>query len=200
MSQLIIGLTGGIGSGKTTVANMFAEFGIDIVDADVVARDVVAPGTPALAKIAEYFGADYILANGELNRAKLRERVFKVAKDKDWLNALLHPVIRQTMLTQCKQATSPYCLLVVPLLLENGLDQHVDKVLVVDVTVETQISRTIARDNNDKAQVERIIDAQISREQRVAAADFVIDNNNCSLAELKQQVAQVHKQLLALAG
>ncbi|OUS31067.1 dephospho-CoA kinase [Thalassotalea sp. 42_200_T64] len=198
MSKLVIGLTGGIGSGKTTVADLFAQYGIDIIDADIVAREVVAPGTTALARISEHFGSDYILENGQLDRSKLRHRVFANEQDKIWLNMLLHPVIRETMNEQCKAAKSPYCLLVAPLLIENGINKSVEKVLVIDVKPETQITRTISRDNNSKEQVENILAAQVSREDRLAHADFVIDNDACSIDELKQQVELLHRNFLKL--
>ncbi|KGK01154.1 dephospho-CoA kinase [Thalassotalea sp. ND16A] len=198
MSKLVIGLTGGIGSGKTTVADLFAQYGIDIIDADIVAREVVAPGTSALAKISEHFGSDYILENGHLDRAKLRHRVFANKQDKTWLNRLLHPLIRETMNGQCVAAKSAYCFIVAPLLIENGLNKSVEKVLVIDVKPETQIARTVARDSNSKEQVQNILAAQVSREDRLAHADFIIDNDVCSTNELKQQVESLHRIFLKL--
>ena len=198
MSKLVIGLTGGIGSGKTTVADIFCEYGIDIIDADVVAREVVEPGTPALNQIAEYFGSDFILADGSLDRTQLRHKVFASETDKAWLNALLHPLIRNTMAEQCKAAKSPYCFLVAPLLIENGLNKSVDKVLVVDVKPETQIIRTVSRDNNTPEQVQKILDAQVSRDERLANADYVINNDDCSLDKLKEQVELLHRVFLKI--
>ncbi|WNC68053.1 dephospho-CoA kinase [Thalassotalea nanhaiensis] len=198
MSKLVIGLTGGIGSGKTTVADIFCEYGIDIIDADIVAREVVEPGTPALNQIAEYFGFDFILADGSLDRTQLRHKVFASETDKAWLNALLHPLIRHAMAEQCKTAKSPYCFLVAPLLIENSINKTVEKVLVVDVKPETQISRTVSRDNNTAAQVQKILDAQVSREERLAHADYVINNDDCSIEELKAQVEVLHREFLKL--
>jgi len=198
MKKTIIGLTGGIGSGKTTVANIFAEYGIDIIDADVVAREVVEPGSEALTEIAKYFGETFILADGNLNRAKLRERIFSHPDDKQWLNSLLHPLIRNAMNEQCLNAQSAYCFLVAPLLIENGIHKAVEKVLVVDVKPETQILRTVKRDNNSVAQVQKILDSQVSREIRLQHADFVIDNNEASLDELREQVELLHRQFLRM--
>ena len=193
----IIGLTGGIGSGKTTVANYFIELGIDIVDADEVAREVVEPGTPALKAIENYFGKDYLLTNGELNRAKLRETVFADNEKKLWLNQLLHPAIRESMLFQLAQTKSKYCLLVAPLLLENGLDQFVEKVIVVDVDENTQISRTLDRDGSSPETVKGIIASQIKRKDRLEKADYIINNQLTNLEETKQQVVELHNSLLA---
>jgi dephospho-CoA kinase len=122
VSQIIIGLTGGIGSGKTTIANMFATLGIDIIDADIIAREVVQPNSPALGQIKQHFGDKVIFADGNLNRALLREKIFSCNHEKKWLNDLLHPLIRQSITSQLEQATSPYCLLVAPLLIENKLN------------------------------------------------------------------------------
>lgn len=198
MSKLIIGLTGGIGSGKTTVADIFAEYDIDIIDADVVAREVVEPGTPALEQIAEHFGAEFILSDGNLDRAKLRDKIFSTPDDKQWLNSLLHPLIRETMNEQCLQAKSSYCFLVAPLLIENSIHKAVDKVLVVDVKPETQISRTTTRDNNTTEQVQKILDSQVDRDTRLAHADFVINNDDCSVDELKNQIELLHREFLKL--
>ncbi len=199
MSQMVIGLTGGIGSGKTTVANLFAKYEIDIIDADVVARKVVEPGTIALKAIAEHFGTDFILEDGNLDRSKLRHQVFANPNDKQWLNNLLHPLIRDEMNLQCQQATSPYCLLVAPLLIENGINKTVDKVLVIDVNPETQVNRTTKRDNNTTEQVEKILAAQISREERLKHADFIIDNESSSAIKLAESVEILHRQFLKLA-
>ncbi|WOH35814.1 dephospho-CoA kinase [Thalassotalea fonticola] len=198
MSKLVIGLTGGIGSGKTTVADIFATYGIDIIDADIVAREVVEPGTPALAQIAEHFGAEFILNDGNLDRTKLRHRVFANEDDKHWLNALLHPLIRNAMAQQCIAAKSPYCFLVAPLLIENGINKSVEKVLVIDVKPETQIARTVSRDNNTTEQVQKILNAQVSREERLSYADYVINNDDCSIEALKEQVELLHREFLKL--
>ena len=198
MSQLVVGLTGGIGSGKTTVANVFAEFAIELIDADIIARDVVAPNSPALQQISHRFGQGIIDHNGGLNRAKLREIVFTQADAKAWLDALLHPIIRQKMQQGCEQAKSPYCLLIVPLLLENNLQQMVDRVLVTDCLPQTQLSRAVKRDNNSPQLILSIMDKQISRQQRLAQADDVI-NSECSIAQIKQDCLSLHHMYLELA-
>lgn len=198
MSKLVIGLTGGIGSGKTTVADIFATYGIDIIDADIVAREVVAPETPALKQIEQHFGSDFILTDGNLDRTKLRHKVFANEDDKQWLNTLLHPLIRDAMAKQCLLAKSPYCFLVAPLLIENGIHNTVEKVLVIDVRPKTQISRTVSRDNNTVEQVQKILNSQVSREERLAHADYVIKNDDCSFEELKEQVELLHREFLKL--
>lgn len=198
MSQFLVGLTGGIGSGKSTVAQLFAEYGIVVVDADQVARAVVAPGEPALAEIVRHFGNDILNADGELNRALLRQRIFSDDADKHWLNALLHPLIRARMQQQLTAASSPYAILMAPLLLENQLDQRVDQVLVVDISEQLQISRTMARDQNDPALVQAIMASQCSRQQRLSKASQIVDNHG-SPADLPAQVAALHQLYLQLA-
>lgn len=193
-----VGLTGGIGSGKSTVAAAFAALGITIVDADIVAREVVAPGSEALAQISAFFGPQVLGADGRLDRAKLRQIVFADAEAKNWLNQLLHPLIRQHMLAQLDNAASPYSILVAPLLLENQLNLLVDVVLVVDVTPETQISRTMQRDHNSAELVKAIMAAQCSRTERLSAADYVIDNE-APPALLAGKVTQLHRVFLQLA-
>ncbi|GAD91124.1 MULTISPECIES: dephospho-CoA kinase [Vibrio] len=195
---LVIGITGGIGSGKTTVANHFHDnYHIDIVDADLVAREVVEPGSDGLQAIITQFGGDIIHSDGTLNRVKLRELVFADPKNKAWIDQLLHPMIRQKMQLQLQQSTSAYCLLVIPLMAENNLQSMADKVLVVDVSPETQIQRTLARDGVSKEQVQAILKAQASREQRLAIADDIICNDGCSEL-LTEKIAQLHRKYLAL--
>lgn len=196
----IVGVTGGIGSGKSTVANFFAELGITVVDADIIARDVVAIGEPALDAISAYFGPQVITNDGTLNRSALRKYVFENTTNRQWLEALLHPLIRERMIAQCQQATSAYCLLVVPLLVENQLTELCHRVLVVDITPEQQVARTLQRDKTDATQVLAIMKSQASREQRLAAADDILDNNSRDLGQLQQRVAELHLQYLALAA
>ncbi len=197
MSQLVIGLTGGIGSGKTAVSDLFAKKGIDIIDADVVARQVVEPGSEALLKIADKFGEQSILSDGSLNRPFIRQLVFADKSNKQWIDDLLHPLIRAVMNQQIKQAQSPYCILAVPLLVENGMNKMVDRVLVVDVDEHTQLQRASARDGQSKEQVQKIINAQASRKERLHLADDTIDNS-ATLDELIPQVERLHKQYLSL--
>lgn len=199
MSQFIVGLTGGIGSGKTTVANQFAALGIQLVDADLVARDVVSKGTEALKSISTHFGADILMEDGSLNRALLREKVFSNPSEKQWLNQLLHPLIRQQMLKQLAEATSPYVLLVAPLLLENGLQTLVDQLLVVDVSPDTQLQRTAERDKVPASQVVAIMASQCSRTQRRAAATQLLDND-LPIESLPQRVAELHQLYSGLAA
>ena len=195
---MVIGLTGGIGSGKTTVANVFAEYGIDLIDADIIARDVVAIGSVGLARITEKFGNRILLDDGNLDRSQLRTAIFSDPQLKNWLNQLLHPLIREKMLADIDRATSPYCLLIVPLMIENNLQTLTDRLLVVDVDQQTQIMRTQQRDNVSLEQINNILAAQASRQQRLDAADDIICNNGDNQA-LLTQVAQLHQHYLALA-
>ncbi|HCT2504788.1 TPA: dephospho-CoA kinase [Aeromonas dhakensis] len=196
----VVAITGGIGSGKTTVANQFAELGIEVVDADIIAREVVEPGTPALAAIAAHFGADVIAPDGRLDRRQLRERVFTDPQAKGWLNALLHPLIRSEMQRQCAAARSPYCLLVVPLLVENRLTALANRVLVIDVDEATQIERTCRRDGVSREQAEAILAAQASRTERLAATDDVLDNQNGTPEAIKSRIFALHETYLAFAS
>lgn len=196
---LVIGLTGGIASGKTTVANLFQQhFAIDIVDADIVARQVVAPGSAGLAAIVDHFGADILTRGGELDRGQLRQRIFAHAEEKQWLNALLHPMIRRKMIEDLAQVSSPYALLVVPLLVENQLQTLCDRVLVVDVEEKTQLQRTMDRDGVDEQQVRAILKAQASRHERLALADDVIKNESKD-QDLLQQITDLHQKYLAMS-
>jgi len=199
MTTLIIGLTGGIGSGKTTVSNIFSELGIDVIDADIAARLVVKPGSKALIAIKAHFGAEIIDLHGELDRAKLRSRIFSDPLDRTWLNNLLHPLIRQEILDQIAQAKSSYCLLVAPLLLENNLHQLVNRVLVVNIDQASQIARTLARDPSSEAEVKRIIASQMSSAQRLSFADDIINNQEVSLADIRQQVIDLDKKYRSLS-
>lgn len=196
----VVAITGGIGSGKTTIANQFAELGIDVVDADVIAREVVELGTPALAAIADHFGPDVMTPDGQLDRRRLREQVFSDPSAKTWLNALLHPLIRSEMQRQCAAASSPYCLLVVPLLVENKLTGLANRVLVVDVDEATQIERTCRRDGVTTEQAKAIIAAQASRSERLGAADDVIENLNGSEMAIKARILTLHETYLAFAS
>lgn len=199
VSQLVIGLTGGIGSGKTAVSDLFQLKDIDIIDADVIAREVVEPGQPALKSIAEHFGKDILLQTGELDRRKLRDMVFANEANKEWINALLHPLIRERMLSQTANAKSPYCILSVPLLVENKMSSLVNRLLVVDIDTTLQIDRASKRDQQTNQQLAKIVSAQASREERLAVADDVIDNSG-ALSELKKQVDALHISYVNLAN
>jgi dephospho-CoA kinase len=199
MSQLVIGLTGGIGSGKTAVSDLFQQKKIDIIDADVIAREVVEPGQPALKAIADHFGKDILLQNGALDRPKMREIAFANNENKEWLNALLHPLIRARMQSQTASAKSPYCILSVPLLVENKMSSMVSRVLVVDIDQSLQIQRASKRDQQTSQQLAKIVAAQASREERLAVADDVIDNSG-DLPKLKKQVDALHISYVELAN
>ena len=197
----IIGLTGGIGSGKSTVARMFGDLGVHWVDADDVARQVVEPGTQALRAIAHHFGDGILQDNGGLDRAALRQKVFEDPEQRRWLEALLHPIIREELIRQLspEDYALPYVMLVSPLLLETNQHELVDKVVVVDVPEEIQIERTIARDSNSREQVERILAAQMPRAARCENADALI--NNAQPMELVQaSVRALHQRFLADFG
>ncbi|CNH84617.1 dephospho-CoA kinase [Yersinia pekkanenii] len=195
----IVALTGGIGSGKSTVANAFANFGVPIIDADIIARQVVEPGMPALATITSRYGEIILQANGALNRAALREKIFSEPQEKAWLNSLLHPLIQQEAQRQLAGIDEPYVLWVVPLLVENGLHHKANRVLVVDVAPEIQLARTMARDGITRQQAEHILASQVSRQQRLAYADDIIDNSGDPLI-IASQVASLHQQYLKLAA
>ncbi len=198
MSTLKIGVTGGIASGKTTVTNLFADKGVTIIDADVIAREIVMPGEPALEKIVDKFGKEVLQHDGSLDRSKLREIVFATAATKDWLNALLHPMIREKMLNDSENATSSYCILSIPLLFENGLDKIVDRVLVIDTPEEMQLKRALQRDGSSSQVIKQIMRSQVSRKARLEGADEVIDNSG-DIAFMYSQVETLHKKYLELS-
>lgn len=193
-----LGVTGGIGSGKSTVTRAFSEFGITIVDADEVAREVVQPGEPALERISEHFGNHVLLTNGSLDRGALRKVIFQHKEQKEWLESLLHPLINTAVrekLAQDKQG--PYQIYSAPLLLENKQIELVDRLLIVDVPVDCQIERSTKRDNAPADSIKSIIEQQMPRKERLKYADFVIDNSR-SVALTVQQVAEIHQQILSL--
>lgn len=194
----VVGLTGGIGSGKSAATLEFEKLGVTVVDADVVARQVVEPGTDALARIVAYFGEEILSADGELDRSALRNAVFDNDQHKTWLNQLLHPAIRTLMQQQIIHAPGPYCILAVPLLIENNLTGMCRRVVVVDCPESMQLARAIKRDGSDERIIKNIIKSQASREQRLAAADDVIDNSG-SIDQLASQVTRLHHQYLTLS-
>ncbi len=198
MAQFLVGLTGGIGSGKSAAADHFSTHGVAVVDADVASRVVVEPGQPALSAIADHFGADILQADGSLDRAALRQKVFADAQQRQWLQQLLHPLISAYLREQISAAAAPYVLLVNPLLVESRQHHWCQRVLVIDAPESMQLSRTMARDNNSRQQVENIMRAQASREQRLAAADDVIVND-ADLAQLHLKVDQQHQVYLSLS-
>ena len=197
--MLRVGITGGIGSGKTALTDWLATQGIVIVDADLAARVVVEPGQPALAEIAEAFGQEYLLPDGQLDRAALRQRVFGDENQRKALEVITHPRIRDELGRQMSEATSPYVVLSSPLLLESGQSEMVDVSVVVDVPETLQIERTMARDQNDRQLVEQIMAAQLDRDTRIARSDIVIDNGT-SLDALHERAMVLHDTLLARAA
>jgi dephospho-CoA kinase len=199
VSHFVVGVSGGIGSGKTTVTNIFSSLGVEVVDADVIAREVVSVGTPGLNAIVKKFGQQIVSESGELNRSSLRQLVFSQPELKEWLNRLLHPLIREQMQQQTQSAKSVYCILSVPLLVENNLIKSVDRVLIVDVSEATQLQRTIRRDNSNEQQISAIMRAQASREQRLAVADDVVLNEGSPI-ELLEKVTELHQFYLKLAA
>jgi dephospho-CoA kinase len=196
----IIGLTGGIASGKTTVSNLFHQhYDIFVVDADVVAREVVAVGESALQALVEHFGQAVLLADGSLDRAYLRSCIFSNLTERKWVNALLHPLIRQRMTAQLLSCHSDYALAVIPLLVETGIPEYIDFVLVVDCSVETQYQRLQQRDSITNILAKSILNAQASREQRLSFAQAIINNDGDSdYQQLTQQVSHWHQFFLTL--
>lgn len=198
MSAFIVGLTGGIGSGKTAASDWFAAQGIDIVDADLVSRVVVQPGMPALDAIRAHFGNAVIQPDGTLDRAALRVKVFGDTGERRWLEQLLHPLIAQEIVRQLAAAQSPYAILVSPLLFETGQKAFVRRTLLIDVPEALQMERTAARDNVALEQVQAIIAAQMPRAEKIARADDVVVND-ASLDSLHQRLAARHQEYLHLA-
>lgn len=198
MANFLVGLTGGIGSGKTAAAQHFEALGIVCVDADIASRAVVEPGRPALSAITEHFGSDILQADGTLDRSNLRHRIFADDNERGWLQSLLHPLITEYLRTHLTAATSPYVILVNPLLFETRQHTWCKRVLVIDVPEEVQIARTMARDENTRAQVENIMKAQAQRQQRLDQADDVIVNDQ-DLAALHDAVERLNTTYLELA-
>lgn len=197
--MLVIGLTGGIGSGKTAVSDRFAQQGVPIIDTDQLARELVEPGQPALAEIVAEFGLDCLDDGGRLRRARLRERVFADSTGRRRLEAILHPRIRALVQERVAVLTAPYCLVVIPLLVETGMTDLVDRILVVDAPEAEQIRRVMARDGVVQEQAHRILAVQARRDQRLALADDVLENAG-DLDALTRQVAALHRYYLALAS
>jgi dephospho-CoA kinase len=191
--MLHVGLTGGIGSGKSTVAELFAAFGAPVVDTDHIARELVLPGTPSHTEIVAQFGRDVLDLSGQLDRKKLRARVFNDMDERRRLEAILHPRIRTEVKRQLNALDATYVIVVVPLLIETGFDGLIDRVLVVDANEASQIARVAKRSGLETAEIQKIIAAQATREQRLMHADDVIDNNG-DLAALERQVAQLHQR------
>jgi len=196
--MFVVGITGGIGSGKSAVTDHLETLGITVVDADKVARVVVEPGTSGLAAIAQHFGKDILFANGGLDRAALRKIVFDNPDERKVLEGITHPRIRDEITRQLSEASSPYVVLSSPLLLESGQNTLADYVVVVDVPEEVQLKRTMARDDNSEALVQQIMAAQLDRQTRLSRADASIMNDT-SLKELYERVEALHEDLLLKA-
>lgn len=199
MKPWILGLTGGIGSGKSAVVEQFGKLGVHWVDADHAARWVVEPGRPALAQIAEHFGDAVLAPTGELDRAALRARIFENADERKWLEQLLHPLIRQEIAEHLALAQSPYAILVSPLLVESGQYRQANRVLVVDVPEQLQLQRAMGRDQASEAQIRAILNVQATREERLRHADDVLMNGR-DLAWLEAEVRRLHEFYLTLRG
>ena len=196
--MLRIGLTGGIGSGKTTVADMFANHGVPAIDADEIARALVAPYQPAYDEIIEAFGRDIVDGDGNIDRDKLRRLVFDDTQRRRELETILHPRVRTEIHHQSVELDAPYCIIVIPLLIEADQLDLVERVLVVDLDEEKQVQRVGARIGLSEAEVGKIIAAQIERSERLRHADDVIENN-AGMASLEAQVEKLHRRYLALA-
>jgi dephospho-CoA kinase len=197
--RLRIGLTGGIASGKSTVAQRFAELGVPVIDADVAARDVVAPGTPGLAQVIERFGPGVMAENGELDRRALRQLIFNDPDSRQDLEVILHPLIGEAMERSAEAAAGPYLVMAIPLLVEGGSRGRVDRILVVDVDEAAQIQRVQARDGGSLEQARAILASQASRAARLAAADDVLLNSG-TVTDVRQAVDRLHERYLRLAA
>ena len=195
----LVGLTGGIASGKTTVSNAFESLGVPVIDADLIAREVVLPGTPGLAAVVAAFGADVLHDDGTLDRGALRERVFADPARRGELEEILHPRIRALMFERAAASRHPYCVLAIPLLVEGGLYREMDRVLVVDVDEAEQRRRLALRDGATERQIDQLLAAQASREERLAVADDVLDNSG-PVERVAGQVDALHRSYLERAG
>ena len=189
---LRIGLSGGIGSGKSTACEIFSELKVPVIDADVIAVKAVEPGMPALQSIIDEFGVKIITKDGYLNRKELRDRIFKNESDRRKLESVLHPVIYKEIERQTKSINSAYCIISIPLLLETGPSDIIDRILVIDIPKELQLSRASARDNASLKNIETIIHSQISRDDRLAAADDII-NNEGDIENLRRQIYDLYE-------
>jgi dephospho-CoA kinase len=196
--MLKIGLTGGIGCGKTTVAKIFEQLKTPVIDADEIVHQLVAIGQPALAQIQQEYGADVLNPDGSLNRKLLRELIFSDCKQKQKLEAILHPLVYQSIQAELKQLNTPYCIICIPLIFETNMTHLVDRILVVDCSVETQIERLRKRDNMTIERIQSIIDSQVSRAFRKAQATDLLDNSKTD-NRLAEEVKKLHNFYLSLS-
>jgi dephospho-CoA kinase len=195
---LVVGLTGGIGSGKSTVANGFSALGVPVIDTDKLARELVEPGQPALDEIISTFGSEAISANGQLDRDYMRQLIFTDNSRKSQLEAILHPRIRQRVRALLADIRSPYCIVVIPLLLETGQTDLVDRILVVDSPEKEQLTRVAARDSLSDNAIKAIIRSQVDRNTRLAAADDIIVNDR-GMSELTGHIRKLHRHYMDIA-
>ena len=197
--RYVVGLTGGIGSGKSAAAQIFRTCGVEVIDADSLAREVVEPGQPALDDIAAYFGSELLTAEGHLDRAALRKIVFSNPEQKSWLENLLHPLIAKLLQRRLNATKSPYAILESPLLLETEQYKLVDRVIVIDVNEEIQIARSVRRDGSDEAVIRSIIASQIDRSKRIQHADDLVSNEE-GLEQLREKVEALHSKYLGMVA
>ena len=195
---MIVGLTGGIGSGKSAAANFFQNEGITVIDADDLSREVIEEGTPGFASIVEYFGSKIIDSDGSINREHLRKEVFDDDKKKKLLESIIHPLVRELMVKKIAASKSPYSIVMVPLIFETNSMSNYNRILVIDCDPKIQLERAMLRDNNSKAQIQKIMDSQCSREERISIANDIIPNND-SLENLKIRSIAMHKFYLGLS-
>jgi len=195
--RVVVGLTGGIGSGKSAAAEIFRACGVEVIDADSLAREVVEPGQPALNDIAAHFGSDILTSEGRLDRAALRKIVFSNPEHKSWLEKLLHPLIAELLQRRLNATKSPYAILESPLLLETEQHKLVDRVLVIDVNQEIQVDRSVRRDGSDEELIRSIIASQINRAERIQHADDLVSNEE-SLEQLRENIEALHSKYLEM--
>lgn len=194
---MIIGLTGGIGSGKSAAANFFHSEGVTVLDADQLAREVIEQNTPGFQSIVDYFGSDIIGEDGSIDRAKLRQEIFDDKEKKKTIESITHPLVRDLMAERIAASTSPYSIIMVPLIFETNSMSAYNRILVIDCDSTLQLERATLRDNNSSEQIQKILDSQCSRTERLSIANDVIPNND-SLENLKTRSLAMHKFYLGL--
>jgi dephospho-CoA kinase len=197
--MFVLGVTGGIGSGKTVVTDFFSDLKIDVVDADIASRKAVEMGSSCLKEIEKHFGNEVILKNGDLNRQKLREIIFDKEDEKEWLEKLLHPQILNIINNELAESNTPYTILVSPLLFETGQSKLCNRTLLVDVNEKFQIERASLRDKVSKEQIKNIIEAQMPRSEKIRLADDVVSNDG-TLESLKEKIISLHNSYLELSA